>query len=157
MHLKISSAKWRPFCPGGDELKNPVRSNRQYTCACLQKRPKRQQPTAPRSWFLLQKVLDLKCKFVQQVSVVEFTGSCHRVRPGLRHWHRRVRHRQPWINRPFHGLFAQPTKGWKHHRWKHQTFEWISSVYFHVVIAHIWNMSAFWVLIRAPNRQLNLW
>ena len=20
MHLKISSAKWRPFCPGGDEL-----------------------------------------------------------------------------------------------------------------------------------------
>ena len=20
MHLKMSSAKWRPFCPGGDEL-----------------------------------------------------------------------------------------------------------------------------------------
>ena len=23
MHLKLSSAKWRPFCPGGDELKSP--------------------------------------------------------------------------------------------------------------------------------------
>ena len=22
MHLKMSSAKWRPFCPGGDELTN---------------------------------------------------------------------------------------------------------------------------------------
>ena len=21
MHLKISSAKWRPLCPGGDELR----------------------------------------------------------------------------------------------------------------------------------------
>ena len=21
MHLKISCAKWRPYCPGGDELK----------------------------------------------------------------------------------------------------------------------------------------
>ena len=24
MHLKILSAKWRPFCPGGDELNNKV-------------------------------------------------------------------------------------------------------------------------------------
>ena len=24
MHLNISSAKWRPFCPGGDELSNNV-------------------------------------------------------------------------------------------------------------------------------------
>ena len=22
MHLEMSSAKWRPFCPGGDELKH---------------------------------------------------------------------------------------------------------------------------------------
>ena len=22
MHLKISSAKWRPFCPGGDEFED---------------------------------------------------------------------------------------------------------------------------------------
>ena len=22
MHLKLSSTKWRPFCPGGDELSN---------------------------------------------------------------------------------------------------------------------------------------
>ena len=27
MHLKISSAKWRPFCPGGDELTADVCSN----------------------------------------------------------------------------------------------------------------------------------
>ena len=26
MHLKIPSAKWRPFCPGGDELKGYVTS-----------------------------------------------------------------------------------------------------------------------------------
>ena len=24
MHLKISSAKWRPFCSGGDELSHPM-------------------------------------------------------------------------------------------------------------------------------------
>ena len=24
MHLKISSAEWRPFCPGEDELKSDV-------------------------------------------------------------------------------------------------------------------------------------
>ena len=24
MHFKISSAKWRTFCPGGDELNKPV-------------------------------------------------------------------------------------------------------------------------------------
>ena len=24
IHLKISSVKWRPFCPGGDELKYSV-------------------------------------------------------------------------------------------------------------------------------------
>ena len=25
LHLKRSSAKWRPFCPGGDELRNGIR------------------------------------------------------------------------------------------------------------------------------------
>ena len=24
MHLKLSSAKWRPFCPGGDELRDMI-------------------------------------------------------------------------------------------------------------------------------------
>ena len=28
MHLKISSAKWQPFCPGGDELKMKMRGNK---------------------------------------------------------------------------------------------------------------------------------
>ena len=29
MHLKMSSAKWRPFCPGGDELRHMI-----YTQVC---------------------------------------------------------------------------------------------------------------------------
>ena len=36
MHLKLSSAKWRPFCPGGDELFVLLSSTQIYTAVTIQ-------------------------------------------------------------------------------------------------------------------------